>query len=98
MNDTDILIEDFTKSPTGKCFALNTLRKIGPDQDDRLFFEVYMNLTYDIYIHDPKYFLINNNPVGMPILRKKIDPQTDPSHFYRAAVADVEELDLPDDP
>ena len=99
LNGQDIFIEDVTWSPNGKCFTLNSMRKIGPDgKTDRLFFEIYTNLTYDFFIHDPKYFVLNVNPVGMPSLRRKFSPKTLSSHYYRLAVAEVEKLDLPNDP
>ena len=63
-----------------------------------LKFVIYTNLTYDFFIHDPKYFVLNVNPVGVPSIRRKFNPKSLSSHYYRLAVAEVEELDLPNDP
>ena len=79
--------------------VLNINKQIGPiDRIHQLFVLLNYQLQYRIFIHDPKYFVINTNPVGLPNIMVKINPNITPSYYYRLALTEVEELDLPEYP
>ena len=91
--------EDFTVGWMGRSYTLNTSQTLGPHyQTLQLYLIFDDNLEYDIYIHDPKYFVINLNPSGPPILNVVLDPKTMKSFYYCLVLIEVEELDLPEDP
>ena len=91
--------EDFEVAWSGRTHTLQMDRRIGPDDGrDQLFLLLSYGFTYEVYIHDPDYFVTNTNPVGIPTLRLKIFPNQTFSHYYRLALTEVQELDLPEDP
>ena len=91
--------EDFTYSRAGRYYTLNISEKLGPnDETDQLFLCLNYGLNFRIYVHDPFYFILNDNPVGLQNEIIIINPNTSYSHFYRLAMTEVEELDVPDDP
>ena len=98
-NTTNPWIEDFTRSVEGRCYTLNITERIGPDgKTDRLFFLLGYQMTYRIFIHDPNYFVINTNPLALPTIMMKLNPNKSSSHFYRLALTYVEELNGSEDP
>ena len=99
LNQTKFWTEDFMVGWMGRSYTLNISQKVGSDyKRDQLFLTFDSNLKYDIYIHDPNYFVININPVGPPVLNLELNPKTTKSFYYGLVLTKVEELDLPDDP
>ena len=91
--------EDFTTSWYGRTYTLDIQRKIGPDDKlDQFFIVLGWNLDYRIFIHDPAYFVINTNPIGLPSLIFKISPNESKSHYYQITLTEMEEVDHPEDP
>ena len=98
-NQRNLWSEDFTYSRGGRYYTLNMSRRLGPnDETDQLFLCLNPGLDFRIFVHDPNYFIFNDNPVGLQKEMMKIYPKTSTSHFYRLAMTEVEELDVPDDP
>ena len=57
--------EDFTTSWYGRTYTLDIHRQIGPDdKQDQFFLVLGRNLKYSIFVHDPAYFVLNDNPMG----------------------------------
>ena len=82
----------------GRTYTLNIPHAIGPDDTtDQIFVELEKYLSYRIYIHDPSFFVTSTNP-SLPINRMKIDAKTSPNYYYRLALTEVQELDIPEDP
>ena len=99
MSPSKLWTEDFEVAWPGRVQTLEIERRIGPnDGIDQQFVLLNCGFTYKIYIHDPEYFVSNTNPVGLPTLRLKLNPNQTFNHFYRLALTEVEELDLPEDP
>ena len=99
VTDENPWIEDFTRSLQGRCYTLNIPQRIGPDGNkERLFLLLSKELDYQIFIHDPEYFLMNTNPVGLPTIMKKLDPNKSTSHYHRLSATNMEELSTPHDP
>ena len=92
------IIEDFTASRAGRLFTLNLPLKIGPDDyKDQLFLSLKTKFV-KIMLHDPNYFIFNDNPVGLPTAMTVFDVETMFKHYHRLALTEVQELDLPTDP
>ena len=99
VNEKNPWIEDFTRSLQGRCYTLNIPQRIGPNGNkERLFLLLSHDLVYQIFIHDPNYFVMNTNPVALPTIVKKLNPSTSTSHYYRLSATNMEELSVPDDP
>ena len=94
-----LLTEDFTTSWYGRTYTLDIHRKIGPDDKlDQFFLVLGRNLDYRIFVHDPTYFVINTNPIGLPSLVFKIKTNESRSHYYQITLTEMEEVDHPEDP
>ena len=91
---------DLTRSWYGRVYTLNIPQKIGPnDQTDQLFITFDYERVKRIWIHDPRFFIQNSNPVGLPSTKYiKVYPNTTANHYYRLALTEVEELDVAEDP
>ena len=73
----DPWIEDFTYSFMGRTYTLNITKKLRYDSlaDSLIRIGLEPNLTYDIFIHDPKYFYATRNPESeAPSVRKAVNP------------------------
>ena len=95
------LREDFTLNYAGRYYTLDLPMKIGPnDDEDQIFLELNTNLTYTLLIHDPKYFLYNVNPIGLPTTRRTFTAtDTKPNvWFHRLELVEVNKLNLPSSP
>ena len=94
----DVVREDFTQL-FGKYFTLNMTFKIGPDDlADQMYVLLYPGFLYQIHIHDPNFFIYNENPAALPMMLKHFDTRTVNTHFYRLDLTEMNELDQPEDP
>ena len=92
------IIEDFTATRAGRLFTLNFPLKIGHESSvDQIFLSLKPDFV-KIMLHDPDYFIFNDNPVGLPTALTVFDVKTMFSHYHRVALTEVQELDLPTDP
>ena len=99
LKDDGLWTEDFTWSWYGRTYTLDITDKIGLDEKTgRLFVAFEYDLNYDIFVHDPFYFAMNDNPTTFPSTILRIRPNETKSHYYRLSLTEVEELDLPEDP
>ena len=96
----DILTEESTHLWSGRFFTLNLPLTIGPDDDkDQVyFFLANITLHYQLFIHDPKFFVFSNNLVGIPMEVRSFDTQSSVSHYQRMNLIEMNELDVPTDP
>ena len=81
-----------------KYYTLNISKQIGQNTGKNQLFISLFHTNYKIWIHDPNFFIINNNPSSIPFLMKLEEPSKTSSHYYRLFLTEVEELDLPEDP
>ena len=80
----DPWIEDFTYSFMGRTYTLNITKKLRYDSlaNSLLRIGLEPNLTYDIYIHDPKYFYATRNPESeAPSVWKAVNPKELPFYY-----------------
>ena len=91
---SDLVIEDFDLV-YGKHFTLNmTLLKIGPDDlREQMYILLEPGYVYQIIIHDPDFFIFNENPDAIPMIIKYVDTRIVKSHFYRLALTEMTEVD-----
>ena len=90
---------DFTTTYQGRSYTLNIKQKINPDDaTTQLFISFENRNNYALYIHDRNYFLINDNPYGLPSILKKLYPNKTSNFYYRLALIERQELDVPTDP
>ena len=95
------LREDFTLNYAGRYFTLDLPMKIGPDDNvDQIFLELNTNLTYTVLIHDPEYFLYNENPIALPTTTRRFTAKDRMSNSWlnRLELAEVNQLNLPSSP
>jgi hypothetical protein len=98
LKDGGLWTEDFTWPWFGRTYTLDIENTIGLDEERRIIVAVGYDLNYKIFIHDPLYFAINNNPTTFPSIFLPIRPNETKSYYYRLTLTEVEELDLPEDP
>ena len=97
--EDQLIREDFTTAWDGIFHAVNVQERIGPDDStDQLYVLMDKSHIYNIFIHDPNYFIVNENPAGLPSTMLKLNPNSSGNYYYRISLTEVEELDLPEDP
>ena len=92
--------EDFSHTYAGRTFTLDPSMKLRPFSwsENKLRIGLKINLNYEIYIHDPKFFYVTRNPEpGHPSFRDDINSEKLP-YVYAFALTEVEEINVPDDP
>ena len=92
------MISDIAPSRAGCSFTLRLPLKIGPNDDETQFFLFFAQTFINVMIHDPDYFIFNDNPYGMPTVTTRFDAAIMPSHYHRIALTEIQELDIPTDP
>ena len=66
-------------------------KRIGPnDSIDQLYVLLDTSLMYNIFLHDPTYFIVNENPAGVPNLMLKLNPNISENFYYRISLTEVE--------
>ena len=100
LNKENLFTEDFTTDWDGIFYAIDVQKRIGPDDStDQFYILLNKSLIYNIFIHDPNYFIVNENPAGLPSIMLKFNPNNSGgNYYYRISLTEVEELDLPEDP
>ena len=94
-----LLSEDFNQIWAGRYFTINLPMRIGPDDDeDQLYIVLYPQFVYQIFVHDPEFFVYNENPTAIPQMNQYLDAENTKSHYYRLDLTEMHELDIPNDP
>ena len=96
----DVLTEDSGHSRSGRFYTLNLPLTIGPDDDKDQVFLFLSNITlqYQLFIHDPKFFVYSDNLVGIPMEVRVFTIRSSVSHYQRINLIEMNELDVPSDP
>ena len=92
--------EDFTSVWAGRYYTLNLPMKIGPNSTYQFFLGLNSNLTCSVFVHDPKYFIFNFNPIALPSIMRKFTTTTKKpnSWYYSLQLTEVNKLNLPSSP
>ena len=74
MVDPKLWVKEFTWARDGFCYTLNYSRRVGTDyeQDGIIFLANGTDMHQVIYIHDPDFFVINDNPMALSKTRIKV--------------------------
>ena len=99
MKQENLITEDFLTAWDGILYGVNLNQKIGPnDSLDQLYVFLATALMYQVFIHDPNYFIVNENPAGLPSIMLELNPNISSNYHYRISLTEVQEVDLPEDP
>ena len=93
-------LEDLTEMEEfGKTYTFDINRNIGTDwRTDQIFLLFGFDLVYDIFIHDPNFFILNYNPNGLPSLYIKIQPNASFNHYNKLSLTEHHEMNSGGDP
>ena len=87
--------EDFTNTRSGRSYTLKVGNRIGPRfSKDYIMLYLDVNLKYDIFIHEEKFFLLNEN-MAFPSQFIGVDPSV-MKRYYKLTLTQHKRLDLPD--
>ena len=68
-------MSDVTAVFLGQCHTLRFRDKVGSHVENNLiWFSFNPDFTYDVFIHDPQYYLATLNPAAFPHIRLKRKP------------------------
>ena len=72
--DPKLWIKEFTWTRDGFCYTLNSTIRVGTEYEKSAiaFFSNDTDMHQIIYIHDPDFFVINDNPMALPKTRIKV--------------------------
>ena len=97
----DVWKPDFTYVRYGRSYTFHPERKIGPEDDkDQLIILLDNNYCYDIFVHEKKFFILNDNRCALPSNYFKLIPDAS-NHskvVYKISVTQHIELNVPEDP
>ena len=94
-----LLLEDFGIPLYGRYYTFNTGRMMEPEDDhSQVFLTLSNNFVYEIFLHDPDFFMINESPIGLGSIKLTLNPNMTGKVYYRISLTEVEELNLADDP
>ena len=97
----EIVREDFTFDWPKIYFTLTLPLKIGTEiKNDVIITRLNANLSYLVFIHDPDYFLLNDNPTAIPgemrtFNTNEMKPE---AWIFRLELVEVNKLNLPNSP
>ena len=82
-----------------KYFTINLGDRITPNwKKDQIFLELLYNNDFELYVHDPKFFAMTWIPLTIPALLESMLVNKTVKHYYTIVMAEVKELDVPQDP
>ena len=77
-------IEGYEDSWRGRYYTIQTGRKLEPEDDhSQLYLLLSYSFAYEIFIHDPNFFYINESPIGLASIRLTLNPNTSGSNYHR---------------
>ena len=97
-NESFLINEDFTAFFLGRYYTFDLEKKLNTSKlKTQLFVSLYSNFTYQLFIYDPKFFILSGSP-SLPTIQKTLNPNATSNNWYFLKLTEVEELDTPDDP
>ena len=98
----DDLTEDSTQKWTGRYYTLTfPTTRIGPDAEEDFVFLLLSHqkeFHYQIFVHDPKFFIFSDNPIAIPMEQRLFKTRSSNGTLYRLNLIEMNELDVPSDP
>ena len=92
------LTTDLGDNFAGLIYTINLPLKVGPNDMETQFFLFLAPTFLNVMLHDPNFFIYNDNPYGVPTATQVFDAGTQYSHYRRIAMSEMQELNLPSDP
>ena len=92
---------DFTHVWHGRTYTLHPKMRIGPEyQKDQLIILLDNGYIYDIFIHEKKFFILNDNQYTLPSIYVKLVPNNSNKVkiYYEISATQHLEMNVPDDP
>ena len=78
------LEESFTQFWSGRYFTLKLPFNIGPnDDEDQLYILLRPKYLYQIFVHDPQFFIYSENLAAIPQMARYLDARNAKGHYYR---------------
>ena len=96
----DIWSLDFTQVGFGRTHTFHPKRKIGPSLDDQLIITLNKGFTYQIFVHEKDFFLLNTNGYALPFKHVKVMPDASDGFkfYYKMYAVQHIEKNVPGDP
>ena len=95
LDTTNGLSTEYAREKEGRYYTLDVIKRVGPAH--QIYIALKYELIYQIFIHDPNFFILSYNPSLGSIMRV-INPNVSTNHYYNLIMTEVEELDIPGDP
>ena len=89
------LSTEYARTQEGRYYTLDVSKKVGPV--NQIYIALKHDIIYQIFIHDPNYFILSYNPSFGSIMRI-VNPNISTNYYYNLIMTEVQELDLPEDP
>ena len=96
LHDYKLWIEDFTVPNNAKCFTFEMPIMLSSDSHFDSFWFIFKQAPTLVFIHDPKYFVLNFNP-SMPSILKSLGAMI-PSPILRLQMTRHHKKNLPSRP
>ena len=94
----DVFTNDSTVDYSGIHYTLNLSLAMAPGNHQYHLIFPKITPLYQIFVHDPKFFMVTDNPSAFPMEYRIFNASTDRSHCYRLDLVQMEELNVPSDP
>ena len=98
----DLLTEDSTQYWQGRYYTLTlpalTIRPNAQEDLVYLLLSPQKKFHYQIFLHDPKFFIFSDNPLAFPMEMRLFTIETSNSHCYRLNLIEMKEHNVPSDP
>ena len=92
---------DFTNVWNGRSYTLHPKMRIGPEyHKDQLVILLDDGYMYDIFVHERKFFIWNDNHGALPSIYVKLLPNdsNEVKIYYKISATQHLEMNVPDDP
>ena len=97
-NESLLINEDFAAFFLGRYYTFDVEKKLNTSKlKTQLFVSLYSNFTYQLFIYDPKFFVLSLSP-SLPTIQKTLNPKKASNSWYFLKLTEVEELNTADDP
>ena len=82
ISDSQFWKSDVTAMPVGKCHTLDYPEHLGSRlETNTLWFNLNSELSYDVIIHDPTFYIVTLSPSAIPQIRIKKKPLKEARNF-----------------
>ena len=101
MEEEGVWQPDFTHVMFGRSYTLHPKMRIGPEyQKDQLIILLDKGYIYDIFVHEKKFFILNDNQYTLPSTYVKLVPNYSKQVkiYYQISATQHLEMNVPDDP